>query len=69
MGRAAILVARAVFPQTIERLRRHFEVDAGHVVVAVLSALAAEGVASADEVRAAIARHGIDPDAVDPVTA
>ncbi|HNJ96813.1 MAG TPA: pyruvate dehydrogenase (acetyl-transferring), homodimeric type [Ilumatobacteraceae bacterium] len=54
---------------TREALRRHFEVDAGHVVVAVLSALAAEGVASADEVRAAIARHGIDPDAVDPVTA
>ncbi len=27
MGRAAILVARAVFPQTIERLRRHFEVE------------------------------------------
>ena len=27
MGRAAILVARAVFAQTIERLRRHFEVE------------------------------------------
>ncbi len=51
---------------TREALRRHFEVDAGHVVVGVLSALAAEGQANADEVRSAIARHGIDPEAIDP---
>jgi pyruvate dehydrogenase E1 component len=54
---------------TREALRRHFEVDAGHLVVAVLSALAADGRASADEIQDAIARHGIDPDAPDPVTA
>ena len=43
------------------------QVDAGHVVVAVLSALAAEGKATADEVKAAIERHGIDPEADDPL--
>ena len=52
---------------TRESLRRYFEVDAGHVVVGVLSALAAEGKATADEVQAAIARHGIDPEADDPL--
>jgi pyruvate dehydrogenase E1 component len=53
---------------TREALRRLFEVDAGHVVVAVLSAMMSEGKASADEVRAAIERHGIDPEAVDALT-
>jgi len=52
---------------TREALRDYFEVDAGHVVVAVLSALAAEGKASYDEVQAAIARHGINPEAHDPL--
>ncbi len=47
-------------------LRRHFEVDAEHVVVAVLAALAAAGEAKADEVAAAIAAYGIDPEAIDP---
>ena len=27
MNRPAVLVARAVFPQTLARLRQHFEVD------------------------------------------
>jgi len=43
-------------------LRRHFEIDAGHVVVATLSQLCAAGQARPDEVDAAIARYGIDPD-------
>ncbi|MGH9069075.1 MAG: transketolase-like TK C-terminal-containing protein, partial [Acidimicrobiales bacterium] len=47
-------------------LRRHFEVDASHVVVAVLAALAARGEAKPEEVADAIARYGIDADAVDP---
>jgi pyruvate dehydrogenase E1 component len=47
-------------------LRRFFEVDAAHVVVAVLSALAQSGDAKADEVAEAIAAYGIDPDATDP---
>ncbi|MGH9006443.1 MAG: pyruvate dehydrogenase (acetyl-transferring), homodimeric type [Acidimicrobiales bacterium] len=47
-------------------LRRYFEVDAGHVVVAVLSSLARDGRASVDEVNDAITRFGIDPDAAEP---
>jgi pyruvate dehydrogenase E1 component len=47
-------------------LRHHFEVDAGHVVVAVLSSLARTGEASADEVADAIKRFEIDPEAVEP---
>jgi pyruvate dehydrogenase E1 component len=47
-------------------LRRHFEVDAAHVVVAVLAALVATGEAKAEEVADAISRYGIDPDAIDP---
>ena len=47
-------------------LRHHFEVDAGHVVVAVLSALARTGEASADEVTDAITRFGINPEAAEP---
>jgi pyruvate dehydrogenase E1 component len=57
MGRSASRVS----------LRRYFEVDAGHVVVGVLSALLADGRSSADEVRTAMERHGIDPDADDPL--
>ncbi len=49
---------------TREALRRLFEVDAGHIVVAVLSAMMSEGAATADEVRAAIERHHIDPEAI-----
>ncbi|MBS1195705.1 MAG: 2-oxo-acid dehydrogenase component family protein, partial [Actinobacteria bacterium] len=51
---------------TREALRRFFEVDAHHVVVAVLSALAAEGKVEAGRVADAIARYGIDPELPDP---
>jgi pyruvate dehydrogenase E1 component len=51
---------------TREALRRHFETDAAHVVVAVLDSLVATGQAKAKEVEAAIARYGIDADAPDP---
>ena len=51
---------------TREALRHYFEVDTGHVVVAVLSALAAQGVVEAATVAEAIERYGIDPEAVDP---
>ena len=47
-------------------LRRFFEVDAAHIVVAVLSSLALQGEAKADEVADAIARYGIDADSADP---
>jgi pyruvate dehydrogenase E1 component len=42
-------------------LRRHFEVDRQHIVVAALSTLAAEGSIQDSVVREAIARYGIDP--------
>jgi len=51
---------------TREVLRRYFEVDAGHVAVAVLSSLAAEGSLPTDTVARAIERYGIDPAAGDP---
>jgi len=50
-------------------LRRHFETDAAHVVVATLQALAATGEAKAEEVADALARYGIDPETPDPRTA
>jgi pyruvate dehydrogenase E1 component len=50
-------------------LRRHFETDAAHVVVAALAGLAAQGDAKAEEVADAISRYGIDADAPDPRTA
>jgi pyruvate dehydrogenase E1 component len=42
-------------------LRRHFEVDAAHLVVAVLAALGKD-----EEVAEAIGTYGIDPEALDP---
>ncbi|HWC40273.1 MAG TPA: pyruvate dehydrogenase (acetyl-transferring), homodimeric type, partial [Acidimicrobiales bacterium] len=47
-------------------LRRHFETDAAHVVVAVLAALVELGEAKAEEVADAIARYGIDVERPDP---
>ena len=53
---------------TREVLRRFFEVDAAHVVVAVLDGLAAEGaVPAATPCRTAIARYGIDAAAPRPL--
>jgi pyruvate dehydrogenase E1 component len=51
---------------TRERLRRFFEVDTAHVVVATLAALASQGDVKPELVADAIARYEIDPDAVDP---
>jgi len=51
---------------TVDGLRRHFEVDAGHIVVAVLKALADTGEGKAEDVADAIARYGLDADAIDP---
>ncbi len=51
---------------TREALRRHFEIDTGHVVTAVLAALAADGTVEPAVVKDAIQRYAIDPDAVDP---
>jgi len=51
---------------TREALRRHFETDAEHVVVATLHALAQDGKLKADVVARAIREYGLDPDAVEP---
>jgi pyruvate dehydrogenase E1 component len=47
-------------------LRRHFEVDAAHIVVAVLAELAAAGDGKPSEVAAAIEKYGLDVEAPDP---
>ena len=51
---------------TREALRRHFETDAPHVVVAVLAELARTGTIEATVVDDAIKRYGLDPDAANP---
>ena len=51
---------------TREQLRRFFEVDAGHVVVAVLAGLATAGTVGPEVVADAIARYGLDPERVEP---
>jgi pyruvate dehydrogenase E1 component len=51
---------------TREALRSFFEVDAGHVVVSVLTGLMHAGAIDAGVVSDAIIRYGINPDAADP---
>ena len=53
---------------TREALRRFFETDEAHVVVAVLSGLAALGDVKPDTVDAAIKSYGLDPEVDDPRT-
>jgi pyruvate dehydrogenase E1 component len=53
---------------TREALRRFFEVDRYHVVVAALAALAEEGVVEAGAVRKAMEAYGIDGERPDPWT-
>jgi pyruvate dehydrogenase E1 component len=54
---------------TREDLRRHFEVDAEHIVVATLAALASTGDLKQEKVTQAIARYEIDPDRINPLRA
>jgi pyruvate dehydrogenase E1 component len=51
---------------TREALRRHFEVDTGHVVLGVLTGLLADGTIDVSVVQDAIKRYDIDVDAPDP---
>jgi pyruvate dehydrogenase E1 component len=51
---------------TREALRRFFETDTGHVVVAVLTGLAADGIVDPATIDDAIRRYGIDPEAAAP---
>src|SRR5262249_40492552 len=48
---------------TREALRRHFETDAGHIVVATLSALGQQGLVEPGTVKRAIEEFSIDPEA------
>ncbi|MEO6318628.1 MAG: pyruvate dehydrogenase (acetyl-transferring), homodimeric type [Acidimicrobiales bacterium] len=54
---------------TREALRRHFETDAAHVVVATLAALAASGDVKPELVADAVQRYEIDTERGDPRTA
>ncbi|MBL8265384.1 pyruvate dehydrogenase (acetyl-transferring), homodimeric type [Steroidobacter sp.] len=49
-------------------LRRHFEVDAAHIVVASLRSLADEGKLDMATVKGALKKFNIDPDKPNPVT-
>ena len=51
---------------TSANLRRHFETDAAHVVVAVLDSLAQADEAKPQEVADAIVRYGLDAEIPDP---
>ena len=53
---------------TREQLRKFFEVDRYHVVVAALKALADEGKVEKAKVVEAMKKYGIDPDRPNPVT-
>jgi pyruvate dehydrogenase E1 component len=54
---------------TREQLRRHFEVNAGHIVLAALQALADDQILPHEQVAAAIAELGIDPEKPNPAYA
>ena len=54
---------------TRENLRRHFEVDRYHVVIAALNNLASEGAVERNKVAEAITKYGINADAPAPWTA
>src|SRR5256886_1627642 len=53
---------------TRENLRRYFEIDAEHIVVATLSALAQSGDLKPEAVAEAIARYRIEADRPNPLT-
>jgi pyruvate dehydrogenase E1 component len=48
-------------------LRRHFEIDAEHIVVATLAALARAGALPASAAADAVIGFGLDPEAIDPI--
>ena len=54
------------FSDVRSALRRHFEVDAEHIVVGALWALAADGAIESSVVQAALDRFDIDTESVDP---
>jgi pyruvate dehydrogenase E1 component len=50
-------------------LRRHFEIDMPHIVVATLHALAGTGEVKPEVVADAIAHYGLDPESINPLYA
>ena len=52
--------------ETREALRDFFEVDAKHIALAALYALAEDGAVDADVPERAVAELGIDPEKVNP---
>lgn len=50
-------------------LRRHFEIDAAHIAVAALVALAEDGTIARPEVARTIRELGLDPERIDPASA
>jgi pyruvate dehydrogenase E1 component len=54
---------------TREALRRHFEIDAEHIVFATLSALSQNGNYDAKKLANAISELGLDPEQIDPASA
>jgi len=54
---------------TRNQLRKHFEVNQYHVVIAALKALADEGQLPAGKVAEAIKKYGIDPEKINPLFA
>ena len=56
------------FSDVRSALRRHFEVDVAHIVVAVLDGLRQTGAVDATVVRRAIDQYGIDTETADPRT-
>jgi pyruvate dehydrogenase E1 component len=54
---------------TRAQLRKHFEVNSYHVVIAALKALADEEILPATKVAEAIAKYGIDPEKPNPLHA
>ncbi len=54
---------------TREALRRHFEIDAEHIVYATLEGLARRGQFDKSRLPNILQELGIDPDQVDPRTA
>jgi pyruvate dehydrogenase E1 component len=57
------------FSDTRPALRRHFEIDSAHIVVATLDALARAGAVKTKVVAEAIRRFDLDPERPDPRTA
>jgi pyruvate dehydrogenase E1 component len=53
---------------TREKLRRFFEVDRHHVVVAALTALGRDGAVPVARAAEALAKYGISPSTPDPWT-